>query len=216
MRWTRRTQLTYPRRFEGRGLRRGAAARYPGGGYSLIEVLFASFLLLVVAISIIPMFTRALQSNLAGGRASAMATFAASDMEVVNQKTIDHEDYELEGTDFVSVATEYWNMGTDSTDNEGNKYLGDEVWQDDDTTGMILWERTTEVRKYAVSDILPIVDTSGTTLTGYGENPRIFDLPLKPSEEGSKHLVEFRVQIKPYGNVFGAGKQITISHFRTY
>ena len=191
---------------------RGSAA----GGYSLIEVLFASILLLVVAISIIPMFTRALQSNLAGGRSSAMATFAASDMEVVNEKAIDHEDYALEGTDFVNVATQYWNMGEGAADGESNAYLGDEVWQDDDETGMILWQRTTDVRKYAISDILPIVDTSGTTLVGYGTHPRIFDLPLKPGEEGSKHLVEFRVQIEPFSESFGAGGQITISHFRTY
>lgn len=203
----------FPLLFPGRTIsRRG---RGPVAGYSLIEVLFASFLLLVVAISIIPMFTRALQSNLSGGRSSSMATFAASDMEAVNEKNIDHDDYALAGSDFISLATEYWNMGTDPT-GEGNTYIGDEVWQDDDTTGTILWERNTAVRKYAVSDILPIVDTSGTTLVGYGVNPRMFDLPLKPSEEGSKHLVEFRVQIKPYAEVFGAGRQITISHFRSY
>jgi hypothetical protein len=191
---------------------RGGAA----GGYSLIEVLFASFLLLVVAISIIPMFTRALQSNLAGGRSSAIATFVASDMEQANQKFIDHEDFDLVGTDFVNVATQYWNLGTSDSDGDGRQLLGDEVWQDDNSSGSILWERTTEVRKYGVSDILPVVDTTGTILTGYGENPRIFDLPLSPSEEGAKHLVEFRVQIKPYTESFGVGKRMTVSHFRTY
>jgi len=212
MTWNQRALRSPYRQPRGPMVWRGRAA----GGYSLIEVIFATFLLLIVAISIIPMFTRALQSNLAGGRSSAMATFAASDMEVVNQKIIDHGDYDLVGTNFVSVATQYWNLGKDDTEGEGNKQLGDEVWQDDNSTGMILWQRTTEVRKYAVSDILPIVDTSGTALVGYGENPRIFDLPLKPSEEGAKHLVEFRVQIQPYGESFGVGKRMTISHFRTY
>ena len=186
-------------------------------GYSLIEVLFASFLLLVVAVSIIPMFTRALESNLAGGRASAMASFAAANLEEANQKRIDHEDYDLDTATVLGFDPEYWSLG-DASDDDGNKFLGDEVWQSTDTDGLILWERNLTVRKYAVADILPTVSTDGSTVTGFGEHPRIFDLPLKPSEESFTHLVEFRVEIKPHSDTVpvDSGQRMTISHFRTY
>ena len=57
-----------------------SAGRPPGGGqakrgdagFSLVEGLIAAALLLVIAVSILPLFTRALKSNLSGGRASQL------------------------------------------------------------------------------------------------------------------------------------------------
>ena len=150
-------------RLRNRARRLAPSSVRSSAGYSLLEVLFASFLLLVVAVSIIPMFTRALQSNLIGARASSQANFVSANLEALNEKLIDHEDYDLTGGDFVAISPQYWWLGA----SEGNDTLGDEQWKTTDADGgLILWQRSLEVRKYSVSDILPTVSIDGTDITG--------------------------------------------------
>ncbi len=195
------------RRFSRRG---GGAA-----GYSLLEVLFASLLLLVVAVSILPLFTRALQSNLSGGRASNMTNFAASDIEAANQRTINHPAYDLEGQETVNLGRRFWNLVVDSTGR--NAYIGDEQWEADDTgDGVFVWERSTTVRKYSISDITPLVQPDGTTLSALG-HPYKYDSPLT-LDDSSVHLSEFRVTIRPNQDNLPAatGRRLTVGHFRAY
>lgn len=184
-------------------------------GYSLLEVLFASLLLLVVAVSILPLFTRALQSNLAGGRASNMTNFAASDLEAANQRTINHSQYDLEGQQVLSLGEAFWNLVVDGTGS--NSSIGDEKWQADDTgSGVFVWKRSTKVRKYSISDITPLVQPDGTTLSALG-HPYKYDSPLS-LDDSSVHLSEFRVTIRPNQDNLPAatGRRLTVGHFRAY
>ncbi|MCG8459483.1 MAG: prepilin-type N-terminal cleavage/methylation domain-containing protein [Holophagales bacterium] len=59
-------------------------------GLTLIEVLFSLLILLVIALSVIPLFSRAIQSNRRGALATQVASFMSSSAEQINQTVINH------------------------------------------------------------------------------------------------------------------------------
>lgn len=202
-------------------------------GYSLLEVLLAGALLAMISVSIIPMFTRALESNSVGGRASVMSTFAGGDLEAANQATIDHPDWDLAPGGVLDLGTEYWNAGLGDTLQGFNRKVGEGEWQDNaDGPGLVLWSRRTKVRKYSFADIIPgtISVEGGTDLIPLG-HPELFDSPLDDDDAGDAnkvHLVEFRVTVKPCRNCdedddnpdavdqATLGQKMTVGHFRSY
>ena len=197
-------------------------------GYTLLEVLFATLLLLVVAVSVMPLFSRSIQSNLIGGRASEMAAFVTQDVEVLNQKLVDHEDWDLDietcpdGTRCVSLGEQFWLVPIDSND---KRHLTDGRWTDDETEAdddaLVVWRRAAEVRKYTYSDVLPgIINIDGTTLTPRG-HPELFDVPIvndDGADATSAHLVEVRVAIdlNESGVLDDSSQRMTVGHFRAY
>ncbi len=195
-------------------------------GFSLVEVMIATVLLLIVAIAVLPLFTRAIESNTAGGRATAMTTYMAQDIEAFNQATVDHPDWEIAaGTSRVLPDQYLWV----ADEGIGDVTTGDEVWKTDSTGGGIyLWKRSVTVRKYSFADIIPgIISIDGTDLVPLG-HPELFDTPLSSAiaEGPNAHFVEFRTLIKlhneeldalPYDpDVFLLGQDMTVPHFRTY
>lgn len=63
--------------------RRGPAAQQDG--FSLIEVLIASVLLLVIALGVVPLFVRAIGLNQEGQAASEISVIASSELERMNE-----------------------------------------------------------------------------------------------------------------------------------
>lgn len=197
-------------------------------GFSLLETLFAAVLLAVVAVSILPLFTRALQSNRAGGWSSVMSNFAGADIETANQMVIDHEDFDLPAGGVLETGAQYWNSGAVDT-GEANKLIGDEQWEDDPSgPGLVLWVRNSKVRKYSFADIsVGTISSDGSpTLLSLG-HPELFDRPLDNDDgaDGYKaHLTEIRVTVQPCRGCDGSeseqflalGQRTTVSHFRAY
>lgn len=198
------------------------------GGFSLLETLFAAVLLFVVSVSILPLFTRALQSNMAGGWSNVMSNFVGEDIEAANQMNLDHEDFDLPAGGVLDLGAQYWNSGAADA-GESNQTLGDGKWQDDTGgSGQILWMRRAKVRKYSFADIGSgtISADGSSTLVTLG-NPELFDTPLSTDDgaDGYKaHLTEFRVTVQPCRNCDGSepeqflnvGQRMTVSHFRAY
>lgn len=195
---------------------RGAARQV---GFSLLEVLIAAVMLLVIAVGVAPMFSRALQSNTQGGRASVMSTFVVQNIEAVNQTLIDHEDWDIDA-DVLDLGTRYWDSGN-ATDND-NRTLGAGQWSDVDTgAGIYLWERTTKLRKYTFADVIPgTIDVDGGgQLVSLG-HPELYDMPLA-DDDGSNaanvHVVELRVKVEPRRDLtLDLGQKMTVGHFRAY
>lgn len=202
--------------------------KMPAGGFSLLETLFAAALLFVIAVSIIPLFTRALQSNTAGGWSSVMTNFVGEDLEGSNQMVLDHEDLDLPIGGVLDLGTQYWNAGiVDSGD--GNIVIGDEAWQDEpDGPGLVLWMRRAKVRKYSFADIsVGTISVDGSdTLIPLG-HPELFDSPLTDDDDANgykAHLTEVRVTVQPCRRCSGdepeqflsLGQRMTVSHFRAY
>ena len=185
-------------------------------GFSLVEMLLATALLLVIVVSVMPLFTRSLESNATGSRASIMTTFVQQDIEEVNQATVDHDDWDLT-TDVLDLGKQYWSNGATATDDQ----MGDEAWRDDTLGGgLILWERSTKLRKFTYADVLPgNIDVTGSGLTPLG-HPELYDSPLA-DDDGlagkSVHLVELRVTIQPHSGLpLDRGQQMTVGHFRAF
>lgn len=64
----------------------------PQAGFSLIEVLIASVLLLVIALGVVPLFVRAIGLNQEGQAASQISVIASSELERLNQLPWDAPD----------------------------------------------------------------------------------------------------------------------------
>lgn len=192
-------------------------------GFSLIEGLMAAALLLVVAVSILPLFMRALESNTRGGRASQVTTLAVAAIEQINQTTVDHDDYQLEGgvSGVRETGTMYWDMGPFYA--EGSPAaIGDEQWVSDKSaaTGQVLWMRELDVRKYSFADVHGTIKVGGSELSTLGD-PRWFDSPLITDNDGdlyNAHITEFRVHLVEdrLSGTLNSGQRITIGHFRTF
>jgi hypothetical protein len=191
--------------------------RRPGSaGYSLLEVLFSAALLLVISVSILPLFTRAMESNVAGGRATTMSTLVAADIETVGQTTVDHPDWNIT-SGVADLGTQFYNAGV-----PGSSHLGEAGWEEDRTDpGLYLWQRSTEVRKYSYADVIPGTVSVGdeTTLVTRG-HPELYDQPLDDddgADAANAHVVEFRVVINPDSSAADTvGQRMTVGHYRAY
>jgi len=190
-------------------------------GYSILEMTFAAALMLVIAVSIVPMFLRALESNARGGFSSVMNNFVSADVEQVNQVSIDNPDWNLPPVGVLDLGTEYWKSSPTGELSGGS-------WEDSAAgPGQTIWARDMKIRKYSFADISRgTISTDGTEVHTIG-NPLLFDSPLTDDNDGDgfkAHLVELRVSIQPCRNCddegldeFSAlGQRMTVSHFRAF
>lgn len=129
-----------------RGRRRRVAGRPIAAGLSLVEVLIASFLLLVILLGVLPLFTRAMISNNSGRESTMVSTLAQSKADEYLQLPFEREELTLDsGTEkvveeYFSVADQEWKPVTPAA------------------SGPALFTRTTTVRQYGIT-----VDASGDT-----------------------------------------------------
>ncbi|HEX3554675.1 MAG TPA: prepilin-type N-terminal cleavage/methylation domain-containing protein [Thermoanaerobaculia bacterium] len=119
-------------------------------GFSLIEALIAAAILLIIALGLIPLFSRAINDNVNGNDATQATNGSRTQLE------------EMLGLPFVNTRLTVpvgANVGvtTDSFAQGDIKKTGDpdEGWWPGTPTdkGVILWTRTTQVRQYSVSDL---------------------------------------------------------------
>ncbi len=196
--------------------------RHREAGFSLVEGLIAAALLLVVAVSVLPLFMRALESNTRGGRASQISTLTIAALEEINQATVDRADFQLTGSEsgVRETGTMFWDMG-ELYDSGNPAKIGDERWVSTDSgTTPILWSRELDVRKYSFADVHSSIEVEGGELSTLGD-PRWFDSPLETDDEGdlyNAHITEFRVHIveNRSGVPVNSGQRMTVGHFRTF
>ena len=198
--------------------------RHNEAGFSLLEGLFAAALLLVVAVSILPLFMRALESNTRGGRSSQVSTFVTAELEEINQASIDRDDWKLTGanTSVLTFPTRYWDTGQLYASEGSPSQIGDEGWVDNvgDALGLILWSRDMTVRKYSFADVHITIEVGGSTLSTLGD-PRLFDSPLTTDTDGdvfNDHFTEFRVSLREdrEGIPLDSGQRMTAGQLRVY
>ena len=121
-------------------------------GFSLIEVLVAAVILLVIALGMVPLFTRAITSNVEGFENTEVSNYARSRAEEFlqypfnsPQLTVDVGQDVREVKDFYSQNQQAW--VTPEPDGE-----------------VVLFTRTTQIRQFGINDL-------DTPLTG-GAPPR--------------------------------------------
>lgn len=162
----------------------------PAAGFSLIEVMVAGVILMVIALGLVPLYTRSIRSNVEGFDYTQVSNWAKSRAEEYFRLPFDAERItvpagqdELEVQDFYSHLEHRW--------------MEQEDWDARAVGDVELFTRTTTVRQFGIGDI---------------RNP----LP-GGSDPGAVHLKEITVAVR--GNktaVLGGGKDIAVRLFKSH
>lgn len=146
--------------------RRAAAA-----GFSLIEAVVASLILLVVALGVLPLFSRAMASNFAGSESTSLANLTSARAEELYQLPFTHPALTVPAGATELVVEEVWK------DEDGQWLTPDKAH----ATGLVRWTRQTRVRQFNISDLL----TADPTPLDGGAPP------------GSVQVKEIEVEVTP-------------------
>jgi hypothetical protein len=123
--------------------------RLPPAGFSLVEALFASALVLVMMLFILPLFTRAMLQNLSGRESSIATTHGKWTLEELYQLPLDR--------DVLWVGAAVLPDGDPGLEACATWDADAKEWTTYDcTTGLPsvpLWSRSTTVRQYAMNDL---------------------------------------------------------------
>ncbi len=167
-------------------------------GFSLIEVMIASVILLILLLGIIPLFLRSSVNRLHGRESSMVSSFARSRAEELLQLPFDHKELTVPSGSTELDVVEYQTPGST------------EWSQDPSLATKALWVRTTRVRQFGAGDLLD-GDTNGdgndldTPLPG-GTNPR------------SVQLKEIQVEVTSprKAGPLGAAKELSIRVLKAF
>jgi len=204
---SRRTLNPTSRRTRGRGER----------GMSLVEALIAMALLLLVAIGILPLFTRAMVNNAAGSEATAVANHARHRLEELGQLPFNNLAMTIEDGNERLTADVYYSGDFNAQ--------GDETWaQAGSGSGAQLRDRVSRVRQFELvdppgavdSDLDGVVDGFG----GFGDEDRDgeFDDPLGPVDPAAVDLKEISVElVSPrQGGPLGTSPRYRVRNLRAF
>ena len=157
-------------------------------GFSLIEVLVASTILLVVAVGILPLFASSIKSNQSGNDSTQVANFARERLERFIELPFNSTDMTIDAgsektfTEYFSLADRIWVAGAAPADDPA------------------LWTRTTVVRQYPVEALEDGQLDPASEALAAGSSPAIVHIKQ----------VEVQVDSTREAGAFGPGKRITL------
>jgi type II secretory pathway pseudopilin PulG len=187
-----------------RPCRHRPAVRRGEAGFSLIEALIAAAILLIIALGLLPVFSRSINDNVTGNDATQATNGSRTELEELLQMPFNNQRMVVSaGQNKTETKDLYTRAKADST---GAYEIGDatEGWTADASSrGPVLWNRTTTIRQYSISDL----DDNGT-----------LDTPLDGSTSpGAVHLKQIQVQIEnPKKDLFGNGQGITLTVLKAF
>jgi type II secretory pathway pseudopilin PulG len=183
-----------------RTLKHLPAGRHGAAGFSIIEALIAAAILLIIALGLLPLFSRSISDNVSGNDASQATNGGRTELEELLLVPFNNDRMTVPGGAAMAQTREDLTAGL--TDKTGDS---DEAWWPDPGPypgpgvtghGPVLWKRTSEVRQYTISDLAD--GTLDTPLPG-GTQPTYI------------HLKELTVTVEnPKKNLFGNGQGITL------
>jgi Tfp pilus assembly protein PilV len=136
-----------------RALRHCPAGRRGEAGFSLIEALIAAAILLIIALGLLPLFTRSINDNVSGNDATQATNNGRTELEELLQIPFNNQKIVVPDGTLLGETKDAWTAG--AADKTGDT---DEGWWPDPGTGVtghgtVLWNRTTQVRQYSISDL---------------------------------------------------------------
>jgi len=156
------------------------------GGFSLVEVLITSVMVLTIALSTVPMFTQAMVNNTAGKDATEVSNEARGQLERLVELPFASPQLTLEAgtekqiSDYFSTVTGSWHPFPLPAGSAG-----------------VLWTRVTSVRQYGLPALAD----------GVLETTEALDSDAPPE---SIHMKEIEVIVEQTGAAFGPAKRITL------
>ena len=156
-------------------------------GFSLVEVLIASLILLFVALGIIPLFTMAAQSNLQGSENTKAANYARERLEQLWQMPFNDP--------YLTITAGTERAHTDYYDETQGKWLP----LSGEPPAGTLWTRHTEIRQFAVDDL---------------EAPITAEQAAADPVRVQLKEITVHIDTRRGGGPFGGGKNITVRAFK--
>lgn len=126
-----------------------ADARTGGGrqrGMSIVEVVLASLILLILALGIIPLFTRSMASNASGADSTEVSNMATERAESMLQLPFDSVDLTLPDGEISLVTNEVYTR-------EDEEFIPGTAADAVSAGKQPLWTRTTTVQQFNVNDL---------------------------------------------------------------
>ena len=155
-------------------------------GFTLVEVLIASVMVVAIALSTVPMFTQALSNNTAGMDSTEVANVARGHLERLVELPFGIAELTLtagaekQSGEYFSTLTESWHPYPLPTG-----------------SAAVLWTRTTTVRQYGLSALADGVLDPAEALASDAQPEAI-------------HMKEIEVRVEQTGAAFGPSKRITL------
>jgi prepilin-type N-terminal cleavage/methylation domain-containing protein len=163
-------------------------------GFSMVEALIAVALIGIVAVGLIPLFTRAMSDNMAGSDYTRVSNYARSDEEDFFREPFANYTSSVGSGVSTGQLLEYLNPTT-------LKWVQGSVPAGNP---QIVWTRTTTYQQFSVNDM---------------DDDQIFDNPLSGGTESSSiQLVQATVQVKSVSAIGpeGAHRSTTIRYLKAF
>jgi type II secretory pathway pseudopilin PulG len=170
---------------------RGPAARHQRG-FSMVEGLIAAALIGVVAVGIIPLFTRAMSDNLTGADYTRVTNFAKSKEEDFSRLPFTQPTIQLKSGDTQDMTTEFMDPTTLQWSTTPPKSL------------LGIWTRTSTLTQYNIYDT---------------DDDQMFDFPLAGGTSIDEvQIIQSQVQVKSASPVSPAGghRTTTIRYLKAF
>jgi type II secretory pathway pseudopilin PulG len=168
-------------------------------GFSMIEALIAAAILLIIALGLIPLFSRAITDNTNGNDATQATNGSRTQIEDLLQMPFNNLRLTVPAGNTQSQAVDSWAQG--DKDKVGDPNEG--WWSTPTGKGTVLWTRTTRVRQYSINGLVE-QGHLGTPLPG-GTQPTFIQLK------------EIEVVIgNPKQGLLGSGQGITLRMIRPF
>jgi hypothetical protein len=212
-------------------------------GLSLLEVLFAAFLVGTVAVFLAPLFVRAVASNIEGNEAWLSINFDKAFIEQTNAVPMNHQNLDVRTIapgapdDTVRrVLTMIYDRGPHDRNGGLERELGDERWRprvaadDANNTVQLLWDFDLDLRDYSYFDIVDALVSSTSfgdpadpgnplTLIAFAGDPDVFDNPLSQATQSPhRHLKEStaRISARRDSSALGSTDSTDVARIRAY
>jgi len=159
-------------------------------GFSLIEVLIASVIMLFVALGIITLFTMSAASNLQGSESTKAANYARERLELLWQVPFSDPQLTITGSATDKKSYEYYDVLT-------RKWV---TMAGPTPPGSATWTRVTTVRQFAVDNLT-------TPLSG--------DIGVANPQQVQMKEIKVEVHNGRVGGALGGGKELTLLAYRS-
>lgn len=119
-------------------------------GFSMIEALIAAAILLIIALGLLPLFSRAITDNAVGNDATQATNGCRTQLEELVSLPFNSQRLTVPAAGNVLESTDSWAAGEVSETGDA-----DEGWWPGtpNDKGLLLWTRATRVRQYSVNDL---------------------------------------------------------------
>ena len=180
------------------------AVRRGEAGFSIIEALIAAAILLIIALGLLPVFSRSINDNVTGNDATQATNGSRTELEELLQMPFNNQRMVVAAGQTKTETKDLYTRAK-ADPSTGAYEIGDatEGWATDATgRGPVLWNRTTTVQQYGITDL----------------NDGKLDTPLDGSTQANfVHLKQIQVLIEnPKKDLFGNGQGITLTVIKAF